>query len=140
VAQKEAAGRLIVLDRDKGSFIPAIDADTKVIPSWYVGNRDSSAAFEFIGDLAMRLSNRVQRTSDGHKPYLEAVEQSFVRTSTNAVLVKIYGNADVPAGRYSRSPCLGSKKERSRAGPIRSTSAPATQSGLTFQSAWAHGG
>jgi transposase-like protein len=55
----------------------AIDADTKLIPSWYVGRRDTDAAFEFIGDLAMRLANRVQLTSDGHKPYLEAVEQCF---------------------------------------------------------------
>lgn len=46
----------------------AIDADTKLIPSWYVGARDSAAAQHFIGDLAMRLANRVQLTSDGHKP------------------------------------------------------------------------
>ena len=56
----------------------AIDADTKLIPSWYVGARDSAAAQHFIGDLALRLAGRVQLTSDGHRPYLEAVEQSEV--------------------------------------------------------------
>lgn len=55
----------------------AIDADTKLIPSFYVGARDAYAAQAFIGDLASRLASRVQLTSDGHKPYLEAVEQSF---------------------------------------------------------------
>ena len=55
----------------------AIDADTKLIPSFCVGSRDATAAQHFIGDLALRLTNQVQLTSDGHKPYLEAVEQSF---------------------------------------------------------------
>ena len=52
----------------------AIDADTKLIPSWFVGGRDSDAAMIFMEDLASRLANRVQLTSDGHKAYLEAVE------------------------------------------------------------------
>ena len=55
----------------------AIDADTKLIPSWLVGSRDAYTAQAFIGDLAMRLASRVQLTSDGHKPYLQAVEESF---------------------------------------------------------------
>ena len=50
----------------------AIDADTKLIPSWFVGGRDSDAAIIFMDDLASRLANRVQLTSDGHKAYLEA--------------------------------------------------------------------
>jgi IS1 family transposase len=90
----------------------AVDADTKLIPSWYVGNRDTETVFEFIGDLAMRLLNRVQLTSDGHKPYLEAVEQSFGADIDYAMLIKIYGDAGVPAGRDSSAPCLRSKKER----------------------------
>lgn len=48
----------------------AIDADTKLIPSWYVGSRDTEAAREFIDDLAARLANRVQITTDGYKPYI----------------------------------------------------------------------
>ena len=95
----------------------AIDADTKLIPSWYVGSRDTAAAFEFIGDLAMRLSNRVQLTSDGHKPYLEAVEQSFGADIDYAQLIKLYGDAGVPSGRYSPAPCVGAKKERIEGNP-----------------------
>ncbi len=55
----------------------AIDADTKLIPSWFVGGRDSDAAIIFMDDLASRLANRIQLTSDGHKAYLEAVEGAF---------------------------------------------------------------
>src|SRR5581483_10079321 len=50
----------------------AIDADTKLVPSWRIGARDGETAKEFVTDLASRLSNRVQITSDGHKPYLQA--------------------------------------------------------------------
>jgi IS1 family transposase len=95
----------------------AIDADTKLIPSWYVGSRDTAAAFEFIGDLASRLSNRVQLTNDGHKPYLEAVEASFGADIDYAQLIKIYGDAGVPSGRYSPAPCMGAKKERVEGNP-----------------------
>jgi transposase-like protein len=56
----------------------AIDADTKLIPSWFVGGRDSDAAMIFMDDLASRLANRVQLTSDGHRAYLEAVEAHSV--------------------------------------------------------------
>ena len=90
----------------------AIDADTKLMPSWYVGSRDSGAAQHFIGDLAGRLANRVQLTTDGHKPYLEAVEQSFGADIDYAMLVKIYGEAGGPAGRYSPGECVGAEKRR----------------------------
>jgi IS1 family transposase len=89
----------------------AIDADTKLIPSFYVGSRDGEAAQHFIGDLALRLTNRVQLTSDGHKAYLEAVEQSFGADIDYAMLIKIY--ADTPgAGRYSPGECIGAEKKR----------------------------
>ena len=52
----------------------AIDADTKLVPSWLVGLRDASYAFEFVNDLKDRLASRVQVTTDGHKMYLNAVE------------------------------------------------------------------
>jgi IS1 family transposase len=84
----------------------AIDADTKLIPSFYVGNRDAYAAEAFIGDLASRLSNRVQLTSDGHKAYLDAIEQSFGADIDYAMLIKIYGDAP-GAGRYSPGECCG---------------------------------
>lgn len=89
----------------------AIDADTKLIPSWYVGARDSDAAQHFIGDLALRLASRVQLTSDGHKPYLEAVEQSFGAEIDYAMLIKIYGDAP-GQGRYSPGECVGAVQRR----------------------------
>ena len=55
----------------------AIDADSKLVPSWLVGGRDADYAEAFIADLAGRLANRVQLTSDGHKAYLNAVESAF---------------------------------------------------------------
>ena len=70
-----------------------LDADTKLVASWYVGERDSEAAATFINDLAPRLASRVQLTSDGHKPYLEAIEGAFGGDIDYAMLVKVYGPA-----------------------------------------------
>jgi IS1 family transposase len=69
----------------------AMCADTKIVPYWHVGRRDATAAQEFIADLAGRLSKRVQLTTDGHKPYLEAVENAFGADIDYAMLVKLYG-------------------------------------------------
>ena len=69
----------------------AIDADTKLVPCWIVGPRDGGAATEFIQDLAGRLRHRVQLTTDGHKPYLDAVEDSFGSEIDHAMLIKMYG-------------------------------------------------
>lgn len=79
----------------------AIDADTKLIPCWHVGSRDTEAATAFIDDLASRLANRVQLTTDGHRPYLEAVESAFGNDIDYARLVKIYGT-DPAAKREKR--------------------------------------
>jgi IS1 family transposase len=79
----------------------AIDADTKLVPCWMVGPRDGGAATEFIQDLAGRLRHRVQLTTDGHKPYLDAVEDSFGCDIDYAMLIKMYG-AD---GTEEKSPC-----------------------------------
>ena len=94
----------------------AIDADTKLIPSFYVGNRDAEAAQHFIGDLALRLANRVQLTSDGHKPYLEAVEKAFGANIDYAMLIKIYGDAP-NSGRYSPGECIGIQQRRVEGNP-----------------------
>src|SRR4030042_4043740 len=75
---------------DVGTFT-AIDADTKLVPCWYVGLRDAENAYEFINDLKSRLTNRVQITTDGHKMYAEAVEQAFGADVDYAMLVKLYG-------------------------------------------------
>ncbi|MEK7405727.1 MAG: IS1 family transposase [Acidobacteriota bacterium] len=89
----------------------AIDADTKLVPSWYIGQRDATAACEFIADLSARLSHRVQLTSDGHKVYLGAVLDSFGEHIDYAQLVKLYG-ADVEGQkRYSPAQCLGTRTE-----------------------------
>lgn len=91
----------------------ALDADSKLIISYLVGGRDSGYALEFLDDVAKRLANRVQLTTDGHKAYLEAVGEAFAYDVDFAQLVKIYG--DVPtedAKRYSSSQCVGAKKRR----------------------------
>lgn len=69
----------------------ALDADTKLVPCWYIGNRDTKTAYKFMKDLADRLSNRVQLTTDGHRAYLEAVEDAFGNDVDYSQLIKIYG-------------------------------------------------
>ena len=88
----------------------AIDADTKLIPSWFVGGRDSDAAIIFMDDLKSRLANRVQLTSDGHKAYLEAVEGAFGADVDYAQLVKLYGESPDAEKRYSPAVCIGAHK------------------------------
>jgi IS1 family transposase len=89
----------------------AIDAETKLIPSWFVGGRDAECASWFMNDLASRLANRVQLTSDGHKAYLEAVEGAFGADVDYAMLVKLYGASPESAkGRYSPAECTGAIK------------------------------
>ena len=95
----------------------AIDADTKLIPSWFVGGRDSDAAMIFMEDLAARLANRVQLTSDGHKAYLEAVEGTFGSDIDYAMLVKIYGPSGEGEKRYSPAECIGAVKHRVEGNP-----------------------
>jgi IS1 family transposase len=85
----------------------ALDADTKLIASWLVGSRDSQSAYEFMQDVAGRLRGRVQLTTDGHRPYLEAVEAAFGIDIDYAVLQKIYGQDANPEKRYSPAVCLG---------------------------------
>ncbi|MEP9352106.1 IS1 family transposase [Xanthobacter sp. KR7-65] len=96
----------------------AIDAESKLIVSWLVGGRDSEYAMAFMDDLAGRLANRVQLTSDGHKAYLEAVEGAFGGDVDYAMLVKLYGTAPESArGRYSPAECIGARKERIEGSP-----------------------
>ena len=88
----------------------AIDADTKLIASYMVGKRDASYAAEFISDLASRLTNRVQLTTDGHHAYLEAVEKSLAGQVDYAMLVKTYGPGPVgDQRRYSPSEFTGAE-------------------------------
>jgi IS1 family transposase len=88
----------------------ALCADTKLIPCWYVGTRDADAAWTFMRDLASRLSNRVQLTTDGHRAYLDAVDGAFGTMIDYAMLVKQYGTAPEAEKRYSPPVCLGAER------------------------------
>lgn len=87
----------------------AICADTKLVPSWRVGTRDSETAKEFVQDLSERLKNRIQITSDGHTMYVDAVEQAFGADVDYAMLTKLYGSDPEGQKRYSPSQYIGSK-------------------------------
>lgn len=84
-----------------------IDADSKLVVSWHIGARDSHVAEAFVRDLASRLANRVQITTDGHRPYLQAIENAFGADADYAVLQKIYGPAPETEKRYSPAECIG---------------------------------
>lgn len=99
----------------------ALDAESKLIPSWAVGRRDGFTAAAFIRDLADRLATRVQLTTDGHKVYLEAVEGAFGSEIDYAMLVKLYegdSGKNAPAERrYSPAQCTGSRTQRISGNP-----------------------
>jgi IS1 family transposase len=94
----------------------AIDADTKLVPSFMTGNRDAQSARWFIDDLASRLATRVQLTSDGLKVYLEAVEGAFGCEIDYAMLVKTYA-ASQEETRYSPADCVSCERIRVMGGP-----------------------
>ena len=86
----------------------AMDTETKLVPSFMVGNRDAVTARIFIDDLASRLANRVQLTTDGNKVYLEAIEGAFGADIDYAMLVKMYESSQEET-RYSPARCMGCK-------------------------------
>jgi IS1 family transposase len=88
----------------------ALDADTKLLCSWMVGDRSAVTAHAFMKDLASRLANRVQLTTDGHRAYLEAVESAFGVDIDYPMLVKMYGNDRESEARYSPADCIGCHK------------------------------
>lgn len=100
----------------------AIDPETKLVPCWFVGNRDAAAAYHFMHDLAGRLANRIQLTTDAHRPYLSAVEDAFGINIDYAQLVKIYGNPEQSRYnaevRYSPAVCMGAKKAKIIGQPV----------------------
>ena len=95
----------------------AIDADTKLIVSYFVGDRSGESAMNLMDDLRVRLANRVQLTTDGHKAYVEAVEGAFGSDVDYAQLVKLYGPTISAPGRYSPAECIGARKERVMGSP-----------------------
>ena len=90
----------------------AIEASSKLLISYMVGGRDGEYAMALMDDLRGRLANRVQLTTDGHKAYLNAVEEAFGADIDYAQLVKLYGDTpEAMKGRYSPAECIGAKKE-----------------------------
>jgi IS1 family transposase len=86
----------------------AIDADTKLVISYTIGDRGADTAKTFMQDVASRISNRIQLTTDGHRVYADAVEEAFGSDIDYAMLVKIYGASnDNPDSRYSPATCIG---------------------------------
>jgi len=89
----------------------AIDADSKLMVSWLVGNRDADSAFYFMEDVAMRLNDKVQLTSDGLRLYPAAIDAAFGTNIDFAQLVKIYGESTLEQNRrYSPAVCIEAKK------------------------------
>ncbi|MGA2868490.1 MAG: IS1 family transposase [Verrucomicrobiota bacterium] len=97
----------------------AIDSPTKLIPCWYVGDRTAASASRFIHDLKGRLKHRIQLTSDGYRPYLEAVEDAFGGEIDFAMLIKIYGKPTQTDTRYSPPQCTGARKRKITGEPDR---------------------
>lgn len=99
----------------------ALDSESKLIISWLVGGRDGEYALAFMDDVKDRLANRVQLTTDGHKAYLNAVEEAFGADIDYAMLVKMYGEPEgraVPQERrYSPAVCTGAKKTKIEGNP-----------------------
>ena len=88
----------------------AICADTKLVPSWLVGDRSGQTAKRFICDLAGRLANRIKLTSDGHKVYVNAVEEGFGAAIDYAQLIKVYGQVFEGQRRYSPPEIIGTER------------------------------
>jgi IS1 family transposase len=93
----------------------AIDADTKLVPTYRVASRDLEDAIVFMRDVAARMRNRVQLTTDGYRPYITAVEDAFDGDVDYAMLVKLYGNSSdprKPERRYSPGECYSAIPQR----------------------------
>lgn len=95
----------------------AIDADTKLVPSWLVGDRSIQSAMYLMKDLKSRVVNRMQITTDGLKSYLIAVDSVFGEDVHYAQLIKLYGEAPTGDKRYSPAECVGCRKSRVKGTP-----------------------
>ncbi len=93
------------------------DSNSKLIVSWLVGSRDAGSAYAFLNDVASRIRTRVQLTTDGHKVYINAVEDAFGADVDYAMLTKIYGNAPENETRYSPAKILSSTTEIIKGSP-----------------------
>jgi IS1 family transposase len=91
----------------------AMDADTKLICTWMVGRRDWSTAKHFVDDLAARMANRIQLTTDGNRLYFHAIKSAFGSDVDYAVLMKLYGGSSSKTAeiRYNAAECIGCEKK-----------------------------
>jgi IS1 family transposase len=90
----------------------AIDADTKLVPAFKVGDRDIATAKAFVADVASRMRNRVQISTDGLRAYVEAVESAFGADVDFAQIVKTYGHEEVSDNRRYSAPEFVSSEKR----------------------------
>lgn len=95
----------------------AICADSKLVPTWHLGRRDFTNASIFMRDLAGRLNSRVQLTTDGHRMYLDSVEDAFGSKIDFSQLIKIYGTSEESEKRYSPAKCIGTEKIKVKGNP-----------------------
>jgi IS1 family transposase len=90
---------------DAWTFV-AIDADTKLVPSWFVGQRTAEDAYTILSDLQGRLASRMQLSTDGHQMYLSATADAFGPDLDYAMVVKEFKTVPKPENtKYSPSPC-----------------------------------
>jgi len=98
----------------------AIEAQSKLLISYLIGSRDAEYALILMDDLRDRLANRVKLTTDGHKAYLQAVEEAFGADIDYSMLIKLYGeppSSPEAARRYSPSDCVGTRTEKITGNP-----------------------
>jgi IS1 family transposase len=95
----------------------ALDADSKLIVSWFIGDRGAQAAVSFMKDLESRLANRIQLTTDGHGEYVNAVEEAFGIDVDYARLIKIFCADPGPNVRYSPPKFIRLEIQKTRGNP-----------------------
>ena len=118
-AKKEKNANAIEKARGEGDCWTwvAIDPDSKLVVSYRVGTRAAGVARLFMLDLADRLANRVQLTTDALAQYLEAVEEAFGADVDYGRLIKIFGSSSVPVGHYSPARLVRTEKEKITGNP-----------------------
>ncbi len=115
---KERTARVLDLNGAGDAWTwTALDADSKLIISYMVGQRDAGCAMILMDDLKSRLASRIQLTTDGHKAYVEAVEDAFAGDIDYSMLIKLYGDSPTGEKRYSGSECVGTKKSKIAGNP-----------------------